>query len=94
MTPLRAAMIRDRHLQRLAPNPQKASVTAVAGFAQFSGCAPDQRSPDQMRSYLPSCLVDRRLAWSAWHQGAWGLQCFDLTTLGWEALPLPWPSRG
>jgi hypothetical protein len=31
MTPLRAKMIRDMPLQRLAPKTQKAYVTAVAG---------------------------------------------------------------
>jgi hypothetical protein len=31
MTPLRAKMIRDMQLQRLAPKTQKAYVTAVAG---------------------------------------------------------------
>ena len=62
MTPLRAKMIRDMQLQRLAPKIQQASVTAVAGLAKFYGCAPDQLSPDQIRSYLHHVLVERRLA--------------------------------
>ena len=45
-------MIRDMQLQRLAPRTQEASSAAVAGLATFYGCAPDQLSPDQMRSYL------------------------------------------
>ena len=52
MTPLRAKMIRDMQLQRLAPRTQEASVAAVAGLAKFSGCAPDHLSPDHIRSYL------------------------------------------
>jgi len=42
MTPLRAQMIRDMPLQRLAPQPPKAYVIAVAGLAKFS-----QRSPER-----------------------------------------------
>ena len=42
MTPLRAKMLHDRALQRLAPKTQGASTTAVAGFAKFSQCSPDR----------------------------------------------------
>ena len=52
MTPLRAKMIHDMQLQRLAPKNPKASIAAVAGLAKFYGCFPDQRSPDPIRSYL------------------------------------------
>jgi hypothetical protein len=40
MTPLRAQMIHDMQLQRLAPQTQKAYVTAVAGLAKFYQCSP------------------------------------------------------
>ena len=52
MTPLRAQMTRDMQVQRLAPRTQEASIAAVAGLAQFSGCSPDHLSPDQSRAYL------------------------------------------
>ena len=93
MTPLRAKMIRDMQLQRLAPKTQKAYVTAVAGLAKFYGCAPDHLSPDQIRSYLHHLLVERRLAWSSCNQVACGLKFFYVTTLGWDALHLNLPLR-
>jgi len=46
MTPLRAKMIRDMQVQRLAPRTQEASVTAVAGIATFSHCSPDRLSSE------------------------------------------------
>ena len=53
MTPRRAQMIRDRQLQRRAPQTPKASVTAVAGLATFSQCAPERLRPEPIRTYLP-----------------------------------------
>jgi hypothetical protein len=52
MPPLRAKMIRDMQLQRLAPRPQAAYLAAVAGLAKFYGCSPDQLPPAQIRAYL------------------------------------------
>ena len=89
MTPLRAQMIRDRQLQRLAPQTQKAYVTAVAGFAKFSQCSPDRLRPEQIRTCLHHLLVERRLAWSACNHAAAGLKCFYTKTLGWAVLHLP-----
>src|SRR5262245_8972966 len=93
MTPLRAKMIRDMQLQRLAPKTQKAYIAAVAGLAKFYGCSPDQLSPDQIRTYLHHILVERHLAWSSCNQVACGLKFFYVTTLGWDALHLNLPPR-
>ena len=93
MTPLRAQMTRDMQLQRLAPKTQKASIAAVAGLATFSGCAPDQLSPDQIRASLHHVLVERHLAWRSCNQVACGLTFFSVTTLGWDALHLNLPPR-
>jgi integrase len=93
MTPLRAKMIHDMPLQRLAPRTQEASIAAVAGLAKFSGCSPAHLSPDQMRSSLHHLLGERRLAWSSCNQVACGLTCFSVTTLGWDVLHLHWPPR-
>ena len=93
MTPLRAKMIRDMQLQRLAPKTQKAYVTAVAGLAKFYQCSPDRLRPEQMRTYLPPLLVERRLAWSSCNQAAAGLQFFYTKTLGWDVLDLHRPPR-
>src|SRR5215475_13131489 len=89
MTPLRTKMIRDMHLQRLAPKTQKAYVTAVADLAKFYQCSPDRLSPEQIRTYLHHLLVERRLAWSSCNQAAAGLQFFYTKTLGWDVLHLP-----
>ena len=83
MTPLRAQMIRDMQLQRLAPKTPAAYVAAVAGVAQCYQCSPDRLSPEQIRAYLPHLLVERRLAWSSCNQAAAGLKFFYTKTLGW-----------
>jgi hypothetical protein len=68
MTPLRAKMIYQMQLERLAPKTQEAYVAAVAGLATFSHRSPDQLSPEQIRTYLHHVLVDRRLAWRSCNQ--------------------------
>ena len=93
MTPLRAQMIYQMQLERLAPKTQAASVAAVAGLATFSHRSPDQLSPDQMRRYLHPVLVDRHRSWSACHQVACGLRFCSTKTLGWEPLYLNLPPR-
>ena len=93
MKPLRAQMIHEMQLQRLAPKTQKAYVTAVAGLAKFYECSPDRLSPEQMRTSLHHLLVERRLAWSACHQAAAGLKFFSIKTLGWDVLHLHLPPR-
>jgi integrase/recombinase XerD len=93
MTPLRAKMIRDMELQRLAPKTQQASVAAVAGLAKFSQCSPDRLRPEQIRTYLHHLLVERRLAWSSCQQAAAGLKFFYTKPLGWDVLRLDLPPR-
>jgi len=86
-------MIRDMPVQRLAPKPQKAYVTAVAGFAQFYQCSPDRLHPEQIRTYLHHLLVERRLAWRSCNQAAVGLKFFSTKTLGWDVLHRHLPPR-
>jgi len=93
MKPLRATMIHQMQLQRLAPKTQDAYVAAVAGLAKFSWCSPDQLSPEQIRAYLHHLLVERHLAWSSCNQVACGLQFFYTRTLSWDALHLNLPPR-
>jgi integrase/recombinase XerD len=93
MPPLRAQMIREMQLQRLAPKTQEAYVAAVAGLAKFYQCAPDQLSPEQSRTYLHHLLVERHLAWSSCNQVAAGLKFFYTKTLGWNMLQLNLPPR-
>ena len=93
MTPLRAQMIRDMQLQRLAPKTQRAYVAAVAGLAKFYQCSPDRLRPEQIRTYLHHLLVERRLAWSSCNQAAAGLKFFYTQTLSWDVLHLALPPR-
>jgi integrase/recombinase XerD len=93
MTPLRAQMIYQMQLERLAPKTQAAYVAAVAGLATFYHCAPDPLRPDQMRRYLPHWLVDRHRSWSSCNQVACGLRFFSTKLLGWEPLYLNLPPR-
>jgi site-specific recombinase XerD len=86
-------MIRQRHLERLAPRPQAADGAAVAGLATFYWCAPEQLSPEQSRAYLHHLLVERHLAWSSCHQGACGLQFVYIKTRGWAPFHLTLPPR-
>ena len=93
MTPLRAKMVRDMQLQRLAPRTQEASITAVVGLTTFDRCAPDRLNPEQIHTYLHPLLVERHLAWSSCHQVACGLQFFSTRTLGWDPLQRNLPPR-
>jgi site-specific recombinase XerD len=93
MTPLRAQMISQMQLERLAPKTQTAYVTAVAGLATFSHCSPDQLRPEQIRRYLHHLFVDRHRSWSSCNQVACGLRFFSTKTLGWEPLYLNLPPR-
>jgi integrase/recombinase XerD len=93
MTPLRAKMIYQMQLERLAPKTQTAYVAAVAGLATFYHRSPDQLDPDQIRRYLHHWLVDRQRAWSSCNQVACGLRFFSTKTLGWEPLYLNLPPR-
>ncbi len=80
-------------MQRRAPRTQEASIAAVAGLATFSGCAPDQLRPDQIRAYVHHVRVERHLAWRSCHQVACGRKVFSVTTLGRDALRLNLPPR-
>ncbi len=93
MKPLRATMIRQMQLARLAPRTQDAYAEAVAGLSKFSWCSPDRLKPEQMRDDLHHLLVERQLAWSSCNQIACGLKFFSLKTLDWDALRLNLPPR-
>ena len=61
MTPLRAQMIRDMQLQRLAPRTQEAYIAAVAGLAKFYCRPPDQ--PVRTRSAHTDTIYSSNAAW-------------------------------
>jgi integrase/recombinase XerD len=69
MTPLRAKMMHQLQLHRLAPRTQKAYVRAVEDLARFYWRAPDQLIADEIRDYLHHLLVDRQLTATEWVDG-------------------------
>jgi integrase/recombinase XerD len=58
MTPLRQRYIDDLRLKNFSSGTIRVYVHAVARFAQHFGCAPDQLTNEQVRSYLVQ-LIDR-----------------------------------
>jgi integrase/recombinase XerD len=93
MTPLRAKMLHQLQLHRLASHTQKAYVRAVEDVARFYWRSPDQLTADEIRDDLHHLLVDRQLAWSTGNIVAAGLRFFSLEILGWDALRLHLPPR-
>lgn len=64
MTALRAEMIRQMQLQRLASTTQQSYIRAVKGLAGFYHQSPDRLTPRQLEDYVHHLLVERKLAWS------------------------------
>jgi len=93
MTALRAKMIQQMQLRRLAPGTQDVYVRAVADFARFYKRPPDQLTADDIRGYLHHLLVDRKLAWSTCNVTAAALRFLYVDTLGWTPLQLNLPPR-
>ena len=91
MTPLRAQMIRQMQLHRLAPGTQEAYVRAIADLARFYKRAPDHLIPDEIRGYLHHLLVERQLAWSTCNVAAAAIRFFYVETLGWTPFQLNLP---
>ena len=60
MTPLRAKMITDMPLHRLAPGTQALYLRDVTSFATFYGRSPEHLTSDEMRAYLHHLLVERQ----------------------------------
>ena len=52
MTPLRATMITDMQLHRLAPGTQALYLREVASLATYYGRSPDHLTSDEIRAYL------------------------------------------
>ena len=59
MTPLRAKMITDMQLHRLAPGTQALYLREVASFATYYDRSPEHLTSDEIRAYLHHLLVER-----------------------------------
>ncbi len=81
MTPLRQHMSQDMTLRGLAPNTQKAYLSAVARLAQFYGRSPARISERKVQDYLMHLYRDRGLSHSTCNQAAATLRFFYHTTL-------------
>src|SRR5919206_3982086 len=93
MTPLRAKMITDMQLHRLAPATQTLYLRAIAALATYYGRSPDRLTSDEIRAYLHHLLVDRQLAWSTCNGAAAAIRVFYVETLGWPMVQLHLPPR-
>ena len=93
MTPLRAKMLRQLQLHRLAPPTQHAYLRAVSGLAQFYHRSPDQLNTEEIRDYLHHLLVESQCAWSTCNLVVAALRFFYVETLGWDALQVRLPPR-
>jgi len=93
MTPLRAKMITDMQLHRLAPGTQALYLREVASLATYYGRSPDQLTSDEIRAYLHHLLVERQLAWSTCNVTAAAIRFFYVETLGWPMAQLHLPPR-
>jgi integrase/recombinase XerD len=93
MTPLRANMITDMQLHRLAPGTQALYLREVASFATYYGRSPEHLTSDEIRASLHHLLVDRQLAWRTCTVTAAAMRFWYVETLGWSMARLHLPPR-
>jgi len=94
MHPLRAKMIEQMQLHRLAPGTQDNCIRAIRGLsASYNHCSPDRLSSDQIRRYLHYLLTERQLSWSSCNVAAAAIRFFYVDTLGWTPMELNLPPR-
>jgi len=93
MTPLRAKMITDMQLHRLAPGTQALYLREVASLATFYGRSPEYLTSDEIRAYLYHLLVERQLAWSTCNVAAAAIRFLYVETLSWPMAHLHLPPR-
>jgi integrase/recombinase XerD len=93
LTPLRAHMLQQMQLHRLAPSTQQLYTTAIMGLARYYRRSPDQLTPEEIRAYLHHLLEERKLAWSTYNVTAAAIRFFYVETLDWPSLKLHLPPR-
>jgi integrase/recombinase XerD len=91
MTELRARMIRQMQLHRLAPRTQEAYLAHVRQLAAFYHTPPDRLSPTQVQDYLHHLLTQRQQAWSTVNQAMCAMVFFYVRVLGMERIELKLP---
>jgi integrase/recombinase XerD len=93
MTPLRAKMMQQMQLHRLAPGTQQLYAKAITDLACYYWRPPDQLTPDDIRAYLHHLLQERRLAWSTCNVTAAAIRFLYVETLDWSPFKLNLPPR-
>jgi len=93
MGKLRDRMVREMQLRRLAPSTQEAYARAVWGLAAFYRRAPDELSPEDVKSYLLYLMNVRHLGWSTVNVVCAGIRFFYSATLGRSDVSASVPSR-
>lgn len=91
MTPLRALMIKQMEVDRLAPKTQEAYLGAVKGIARFYHRSPDQLDGHEIKNYIHYLLEERKLAWSSVNVAVNALAFLYVKTLGRERPDLKLP---
>ena len=92
-TPLRAKMMQQMQLHRLAPGTQQLYAKAITDLACYYWRSPDQLTPDDIRAYLYHLLQERQLAWSTCNVTAAAIRFFYVETLDWSPFKLNLPPR-
>ena len=93
MTPLRAKMMQQMQLHRLAPGTQQLYAKAITDLACYFWRSPDQLKPDDIRAYLHHLLEERQLAWSTCNVTAAAIRFLYVETLDWTPFKLNLPPR-
>lgn len=93
MTPLRAKMIQQMQLHRLAPGTQQLYAKAITDLACYYWRSPDQLTPQDIRASLHHLLEERQLAWSTCNVTAAAIRFFYVETLDWTPFKLNLPPR-
>lgn len=93
LTPLRARMLQQMQLHRLAPGTQQLYATAITDLTRYYRRSPDQLTPEEIRAYLHHLLEERKLAWSTCNVTAAAIRFFYVETLDWLPLKLHLPPR-
>lgn len=91
MSTLRAQMIREMQLHRLAPTTQDRYVRAIRSLARFYHQSPDRLTPRQIQDYLHHMMVQRKLAWSTCNITLNAFRFLYLKTLKWDVFELNLP---
>lgn len=94
MSSLRAKMIEQMQLHRLAPGTQDNYVRAIRDLsAYYNHCSPARLTSAQIRHYLHYLLTEKQLAWSSCNVVAAAIRFFYVDTLGWTPIQLNLPPR-